>query len=68
MELCSRGTLSDFLRTRSPPVLSEAELRGLARALVEALTYLKNELVLHRNIQAANVLVTDDYHVVSYFW
>jgi polo-like kinase 4 len=66
MELCSRGNLSAFLRSRNEPVLSESELRGVVRSLLDALIYLRKELVLHRDIKAANILVTDDYRVVSH--
>ena len=65
MELCSRGTLSTFLHSRNDPILSESELRGLVRSLVDALIYLKKELVLHRDINAAAILLTADYRVVS---
>jgi serine/threonine protein kinase len=68
MELCSRGTLSAFLSSRNNPVLSENELRGVIKSLVDALIYLRKELVLHRDIKAANILLMDDFRVVSYIF
>lgn len=65
MELCSRGTLFELLQSRRCHVLLESELRGVLKSLVDALTYLRNELVLHRDIKAANILITEDYRVVS---
>ncbi|KAI0674851.1 kinase-like domain-containing protein [Trametes maxima] len=62
-ELCSEGTLSDIVRARDADRLIEAELRGVARSLVDALIYLRKELVLHRDINPANILVADDGRV-----
>jgi polo-like kinase 4 len=67
MELCSRGTLSAFLKSRDPPILQESELRGVIKTLVDALTYLRKERVLHRDIKASNILITDDFRVVGHY-
>jgi polo-like kinase 4 len=67
MELCSRGTLSAFLKYRDPPILQESELRGVIKTLVDALTYLRKERVLHRDIKASNILITDDFRVVGQY-
>ena len=64
LELCSVGNLSDFLRSRDPPILLEAELRGIAKCLIDALVYLKKELVVHCNITPSKILLTSDYCVV----
>lgn len=66
LELCSRDTLSNYLVTCNPPVLSECELRGVLKSLTEALLYLRKERVIHRDIKTSNILLTDDYRVVSY--
>ncbi|KAI0745665.1 kinase-like domain-containing protein [Earliella scabrosa] len=39
----------------------EDQLRGLARALVDALVYLKKERVLHRDIKPSNILLTSEW-------
>ncbi|KAI0369715.1 kinase-like protein [Pilatotrama ljubarskyi] len=62
LELCPGGTLEDFLFTRGSP-LAEDELRGVARSLLDALIYLKKELVLHRDINPKQVLITKDGRV-----
>jgi Serine/threonine protein kinase len=65
LELCSHGSLSTFLHTRDPPILSEGELRGLLGRLIDALVYLKKELVIHRGIEPSNILLTSDYRIVG---
>jgi serine/threonine protein kinase len=65
LELCAKGTLSDFIRSRSSGRLTEAETRGVMRSLVDALVYLRKRLVLHRDIKAGNVLLTDGYRIVD---
>jgi polo-like kinase 4 len=64
LELCTRGTLSDFLHSRSSPILFESELRGVLKSLVDALLYLRKELVIYRDLKPANILLTQDYRIV----
>lgn len=56
--------MSAFLRSRNSHTLTEEELRGVARVLVDALVYLKKERVLHRDIKPSNVLLTDHFRLV----
>jgi len=63
LELCSRGTLSNYLSARQPQILSECELRGVLKNLTDALLYLRKERVVHRDIKTSNILLTDDYRV-----
>ncbi|KAL6304318.1 kinase-like domain-containing protein [Sparassis latifolia] len=63
LELCSRGTLSSLLKSRQPSFLSEGELRGVVKSLVDALVYLKKERVLHRDLKASNILLTEDFRI-----
>ncbi|KAI9067534.1 kinase-like protein [Trametes sanguinea] len=63
LELCLDGSLADVLQARSNPILTENEVRGVAKSLVDALVYLKKELILHRDINPSNILVTDDGRV-----
>lgn len=64
LELHQEGTLTEFLHAREPHVLTESELRGLARTLVDALVYLKKELVLHRDINPSQLMITKSGRVV----
>ncbi|KAJ6512221.1 kinase-like domain-containing protein [Mycena vitilis] len=57
LELCSGGTLSSYLEGRP---LSEDLLAGVLKNLFEALVYLKNEGVVHRNVKPSNILLTTD--------
>ncbi|KAI0074018.1 kinase-like protein [Panus rudis PR-1116 ss-1] len=63
LEYCSNGSLSNILATRLPPVLSEDELRGVSRNLVDALVYLRKELVLHRDIRPSNILINEHWRI-----
>lgn len=65
LEYCSRGTIQDVLLSRSPPVLTEPEIRGILRGVVSALVYLRNECILHRDLKPGNVLINEDSRVVS---
>lgn len=64
LELCSQGTLTSYMRLRDPPTLSEGELRGVLKSLVDALLYLRKELVIHRDIKPDNILLANDYRIV----
>ncbi|KAJ6584905.1 hypothetical protein B0H19DRAFT_401123 [Mycena capillaripes] len=60
LELCSGGTLSSYSDGKP---LSEGHLRGILKGLFEALIYLKNQGVVHRNIRPSNLLLTTDGRV-----
>ena len=64
LELCQGGSLAGLLDTREDHILTEEELRGLSRTLTDALIYLRNELVLHRDINPENILITGDGRMV----
>ncbi|KAH9855106.1 kinase-like domain-containing protein [Lenzites betulinus] len=63
LELLQEGTLAELLCSREVSVLAEPELRAVAKSLVDALSYLKAELVLHRNINPSQILVTEQGRV-----
>ncbi|PIL36249.1 transporter [Ganoderma sinense ZZ0214-1] len=63
LEFCENGSLSDFLHARDSHTLTDEELRGVARTLVDALVYLKKEHVLHRDIKPSNVFLTGDFRL-----
>lgn len=55
MELCSGGSCADLLK---PGPLVEAEIAIIMRELLLALVYLHDDNKLHRDIKAANILVS----------
>ncbi|KAJ7069839.1 kinase-like domain-containing protein [Mycena amicta] len=57
LELALGGPLSTYIDGKT---LSEDRLRHIVKGVAEALLYLKNEGIVHRNIQPANVLLTVD--------
>ncbi|KAJ7175802.1 kinase-like domain-containing protein [Mycena filopes] len=61
LELCLGGTISSYLETEQP--LSETRLRGVLKSLFEALTYLKQQGVVHRSIKPSSILLTADGRV-----
>ncbi|KAI0686866.1 kinase-like domain-containing protein, partial [Cerioporus squamosus] len=63
MDYCEHGSLADLLVARDPSVLTEDELRGVARTLVDTLVYLRKERVLHRDIKPSHILVASDYRL-----
>lgn len=65
LELCPKGTLHDFLHSRNPPTLTEAELRGVLKSVVAAVSYLHKRNIVHRDIKPSNILLGDDFRVVS---
>ncbi|KAJ3174567.1 Serine/threonine-protein kinase ulk3 [Geranomyces variabilis] len=58
MELCTLGSLSDFLRARPGGRLEEAEAKGLLRQLAAGLSFLQSRNIAHRDIKSSNLLLT----------
>ena len=65
MGYCKYGSLADFLATRELGVLTEGEVRGIARMLIDTLLYLRKERVLHRDVKPSHLLIASDYRVAS---
>ncbi|KAJ8072322.1 hypothetical protein PM082_015881 [Marasmius tenuissimus] len=63
LELCSGGSLSDMLDSCDTPTLPEHELLSIARPLIDALSYLKREGIVHRNVNPHSVLFTADRRI-----
>ncbi|KAF8895463.1 kinase-like domain-containing protein [Infundibulicybe gibba] len=63
LELCSGGSLADLIRSKDPPRLLERELPGVTKTLIDALVYLKKELIVHRDLNLSNILLTGDYTI-----
>ena len=57
--------LEEYLVSQGTRPLTEEELRGVARTLVDALRYLRGELILHRDIKPTNILLTRDFRLVN---
>lgn len=57
-------TLSTFITNRIVRSVTESEARGILKSVVDALVYLAKERVLHRDIKADNILLTEDGRVV----
>lgn len=64
MDLCLHGNLHQILSARESPVLSEDELRGVLRGLADALVYLQKEMIVHRDVNPASILMDGQYRVV----
>ncbi|GBG33804.1 Serine/threonine-protein kinase 4 [Hondaea fermentalgiana] len=59
MDLCEAGSVSDLMRaTRS--TLSESEIRGIAVCMLLGLRHLHDQRMIHRDIKAGNILLTND--------
>lgn len=58
-------TLSTFIVGRSVRSLTESEARYVLKSIIDALIYLAREAVLHRDIKADNILLTEDGRVVN---
>ncbi len=64
LELCAAGPLSRYLMSRATRRLTESEARGVLRQLIDGLLYLGRQRVIHRDIKADNILLTEDMRLV----
>ncbi|KAK8648410.1 hypothetical protein V6N13_129163 [Hibiscus sabdariffa] len=58
MEYMAGGSVADLLQSGSP--LDELSIASISRDLVHAIEYLHNEGKIHRDIKAANILLTEN--------
>ena len=65
LELCPEGNLLALLHSRDPPTLIEAELRNVTKGIASALTYLKEERIVHANISPPHILLGQGFKPVS---
>lgn len=59
MELCRHGELYQFLKSRHPGGLPEAETRTIFREIVQAVAYLHEHGIIHRDLKLSNILLDD---------
>ncbi|CAB4056133.1 MAP3K4 [Lepeophtheirus salmonis] len=59
MEYCPEGTLEDLV-TSTESGLVESSVRRYARQLLEAVTVLHENQIVHRDIKGANIFLTDE--------
>eukprot|EP00051_Salpingoeca_urceolata_P005331 m.72254 g.72254 ORF g.72254 m.72254 type:complete len:397 (+) comp14241_c2_seq1:408-1598(+) len=58
IEVCSGGSLSDIMRRRNTP-MTEEQNRCICRQLLDGLAFLHGQLVIHRDLNASNILLGD---------
>ena len=47
--------------------MHEDELRGVVKSLVDALTYLRKERIIHRNLKPSSVLLDETFRPVCFY-
>ncbi|CAL6034429.1 Kinase [Hexamita inflata] len=62
MEYCSAGSVSDLMK-RSKRTLTEGEAAFITHEMLSGLLFLKEKLVMHRDIKAQNLLVTSEGNI-----
>jgi polo-like kinase 4 len=65
MELCPRGELYKFISQRKIP-LCEAETRGVMIQLIKGIQCMHSHGIMHRDLKLSNILLTEEFDVVSF--
>jgi serine/threonine protein kinase len=60
------GTLHDMLLAQSGKIIPEAILRKYVFQILEGLSYLNKEGIVHRNLHLQNILVDSEVWMVSF--
>lgn len=63
MEFCGGGSCSDLLKYCYRHGLSEDKVAFITSNVLNGLEYLHNQKIIHRDIKAANILLTVDGHI-----
>mmetsp|Transcript_12125 Transcript_12125/g.10446 ORF Transcript_12125/g.10446 Transcript_12125/m.10446 type:complete len:134 (-) Transcript_12125:1260-1661(-) len=61
MELCKNKSLSSLLKSRTR--LTELEVRYYLRQIIEGLRYMRNCLVIHRDLKPGNIFLDEKMQV-----
>jgi len=59
MDLCEAGSISDLIRS-TQSTLVEEEIRAVAASMLLGLAHLHGKRMIHRDIKAGNILLTND--------
>lgn len=59
MDLCSVGSMKDLMKT-CVETLDEAQISMVAREVLKGLAYLHQKGIVHMDVKAANILLTED--------
>ncbi|KAJ3123831.1 hypothetical protein HK098_001622 [Nowakowskiella sp. JEL0407] len=64
-ELCSNGELYQYIqhRNRSGNPLSEEEVRGIMKSVVEGVMFLHANGIIHRDLKLSNLLLNENFDV-----
>lgn len=60
MEYCGGGSCSDLIKYAFPDGLPESKVAFITHDILKGLKYLHDQKKIHRDIKAANILLTDD--------
>lgn len=64
MEICKNGELYRYIHQRKCP-LTEPEARGVIAQIIRGLLYLHANGIIHRDLKLSNLLLTENFDVVS---
>lgn len=59
MEYCAGGTLHDLIQSRGP--LPTSEVRLIMQQMLDALKYLAEKRIVHRDVKTANILIVKEH-------
>lgn len=60
MEQCNAGSISDLLTAAQLPGLREEQVQDIMAQVMDGLAFLHARRIVHRDMKASNILVTDD--------
>lgn len=59
MELCSSSSLNDLLKNSKVGYFSEKVVKNLCKQVIEAILYMHEKSIIHRDIKLSNVFIKD---------